>query len=76
VGHSGVALWPLKLAIAANGAGAEANSDPGDIYWSDQFYFSGANGVAYAAAWDANGNVYTGGSLSLAGGVVSNCIVK
>ncbi|PYJ86535.1 MAG: hypothetical protein DME22_04955 [Verrucomicrobia bacterium] len=68
------------LAVVVNDADAvyPVRIDPtfSDTNWMSMGGFPGANGVVYAAVVDGSGNLYIGGSFSIVGDVVANCIAK
>ena len=55
---------------------AESISHPDDIYWDDRFSFPGINGIVYAIAVSADGDVYVGGNFTLAGTTRVNNIAR
>ena len=68
----------LLVLVAAGGAatGAEPNSSPDDVYWSDQFTLPGTDGYVRAATRDASGHIYIGGDFTVVGNVAANYIAK
>jgi hypothetical protein len=53
-----------------------ADLDFDDIYWDDRFTFQGINGIVYAIAVAGNGDLYVGGSFTLAGTTPVNNIAR
>lgn len=63
-------LLPSTMAIAG------PESDPDDVYWDDQFWVPGTNGVVRAVVADGEGNVYIGGHFSAVADIFALSVAK
>src|SRR6476661_40525 len=72
---SGVGMQTTE-AFASRPAGVLGTLGAGDANWLDGFGTPGTNGTVSAVARAANGDVYVGGSFTVAGSVTANNIAK